>query len=112
VQVQNEITTKLKPYIPDPVVTVTVTALEGNRIFVIGQVNKPGTYVMNPQLNVMQALSMAGGMTPFAALNDIIVLRKTGNQQRTMPFRYGEVSKGRGIEQNVPLEAGDVVIVP
>ena len=111
-QVQSELANKLKTYIPEPVVTVSVTGIEGNKVFVIGQVNKPGAYTMNPRYTVLQALSLAGGMTPFAALNDIIVLRKSGTQQRAMPFRYGDVSKGRGIEQNVLLEAGDVVVVP
>jgi polysaccharide export outer membrane protein len=111
-QVQTEIASKLKTYIPEPVVTVTMTALEGNRVYVIGQVNKPGAYVMNPRLNVLQALSVAGGMTAFASGNEIIVLRKAGTQQRVLPFRYGDVSKGRTIEQNVALEAGDVIVVP
>jgi polysaccharide biosynthesis/export protein len=111
-QVQTEIAGKLKTYIPEPVVTVTMTALDGNKVYVIGQVNKPGAYVMNPRLNVLQALSIAGGMTAFASGNDIIVLRKAGSQQRVLPFRYGDVSKGRTIEQNVALEAGDVIVVP
>jgi polysaccharide export outer membrane protein len=111
-QIQTEITNKLKKYIPEAVVTVSVTKLEGNRIYVIGQVSKPGAFTMNPRLNVVQALSMAGGMTPFAALNDIIVLRSTATSQRVLPFRYGDVSKNRNLEQNIQLEAGDVVIVP
>jgi len=110
--IQNEITNKLKKYIPEAVVTVSVTKLEGNRIYVIGQVQKPGAFTMNPRLSVVQALSMAGGMTPFAATNDVIVLRTTGTAQRTLPFRFGDVNKGRNLEQNIQLEAGDVVIVP
>ena len=70
---------------------------------------KPGSYTMNPRVNVLQALSIAGGMTPFAATNDIMVLRGTGNAQHAVPFRYGEVMKGRNINQNVVLEPGDVV---
>jgi polysaccharide biosynthesis/export protein len=111
-QVQTEIATRLKKYIPEPVVTVTVTKLTGNIVYVIGQVNKPGQYVMNPRLNVVQALSVAGGMTPFAALNDIIVLRGPAGTQRVLPFRYAEVNKGRNLNQNLALEAGDVIIVP
>lgn len=111
-QIQNEIENRLKKYIPEPVVTVSVTGIQGNRAFVIGQVNKPGMYVMNPELNVLQALSMAGGTTPYAALNDIIVLRGAGQAQRTLPFRYNDVSKGRSLEQNIQLESGDVVVVP
>jgi polysaccharide export outer membrane protein len=112
VQVQTEIATKLKTYIPDPVVTVALSGLEGNKIYVIGQVNKPGAYVMNPRLSIVQALSMAGGMTPFAGLNDIIVLRKQAGGQKMIKFQFGDVSKGRNLEQNVALESGDVIIVP
>jgi polysaccharide export outer membrane protein len=111
-QIQVDIANKLKPYIPDPVVSVAVKSLDGCKIYVIGQVTKPGSYTMNPRVNVLQALSIAGGMTPFAATNDIMVLRGTGNAQHALPFRYGEVMKGRNINQNVLLEPGDVVIVP
>lgn len=112
-QIQTEVANRLQKYIPEPVVTAAVTNLEGNRIYVIGQVTKPGSYPMNPRLNVLQALTVAGGMTPFANLDGIIVLRTgAGGKQRVLPFRYGDVSKGRNLEQNAPLEAGDVVIVP
>ena len=111
-QIQTDIGNKLKPYIPDPVVSVAVKSLDGCKIYVIGQVNKPGSYTMNPRINVLQALSIAGGMTPFAATNDVMVLRGAANAQRSMPFRYGEVVKGRNLNQNVLLEPGDVVIVP
>lgn len=110
--IKSEIETRLKAYIPEPVVTVSVTGIGGNQVYVIGQVTKPGAYVMNPQINILQALSIAGGATPFAALNDIIVIRSGKAGQRVMPFRYNEVSKGRNLEQNVLLESGDVVIVP
>ena len=111
-QVSNEITTRLKKYIPEPVVTVSVSGIEGNRVYVIGQVNRPGMFVMNPRLTVLQAMSLAGGTTAFAALNDIMILRGSGSAQKSLQFRYGDVSKGRNLEQNILLEAGDVVVVP
>lgn len=111
-QVQTEITNKLKIYIPEAVVTAAVKELDGYRIYVIGQVGKPGFFIMNPRMNVLQALTVAGGMTPFAALNDIIVLRGSGPAQRVIPFRYTEVVKGKNLNQNIQLEAGDVVVVP
>jgi polysaccharide export outer membrane protein len=112
-QIQTDLTTKLKVYIPEPVITASVKSLDGFRIYVIGQVTKPGPYTMNPRLNVLQALSVAGGMTPFAASNDILILRGSNPaNQRVLNFRYGEVSKGKNLQQNVPLEAGDVVVVP
>lgn len=111
-QIQADIANRLKVYIPDPAVAVAVKSLDGCKIYVIGQVNKAGAFVMNPRINVLQALSLAGGMTPFASNNDIIVLRGSGGAGHVLPFHYGEVIKGRNLNQNVLLEAGDVVLVP
>ena len=109
---RNDLVTKLKAYIPEPVVTVTLTGTEGNVAYVIGQVNKPGAFVMNPNINVLQALSLANGGTPYAKLNDIIIVRSTPQGQRVLQFRYGQVSSGKELQQNIQLEAGDVVVVP
>ncbi len=111
-EIRADIENRLKVYIPEPVVTVTVTGVAGNGFYVIGQVNKPGAFVMNPRLNVLQALSVAGGTTPFAKLDNIIVIRGTGGAQRSLPFHYNEVSDGKNLAQNITLEAGDVVVVP
>lgn len=110
--VRADIEGRLKKYIPEPVVTVTVEEVAGNRIYVIGQVKKPGAFVMNPRLNVLQALSLAEGATPFAKLDDIIVIRGTGASQTTLPFRYSQVTEGKSLGQNILLESGDVVVVP
>ena len=94
------------------VVTVIVEDFSGNRVYVIGQVTKPGMFVMNPSLTVLQALSLAGGATPFAKLDNISIIRGTGASQKTLPFRYGQVVEGKSLQQNVTLESGDVVVVP
>jgi len=112
IDVQEELVQKLSMYVPEAVVTVAVSGLEGNRIYVMGQVNRPGMFIMNPQINVLQALSLAGGATPFAALNDIIIIRGKGPSQKVLRFPYDDVSRGRALEQNVQLESGDVIIVP
>jgi polysaccharide export outer membrane protein len=111
-RIQEDVAAKLARYIPEPVVTVSVKEIRGNRIFVLGQVQKPGVFVMNPRVDVMQALALAGGTTPFAALNDIKILRRKGGQQAIFAFRFGEVAGGRRLEQNVMLESGDIVVVP
>jgi polysaccharide export outer membrane protein len=111
-QIQEDIASRLIKYIPEPVVTVSVTQIEGNRAYVIGQVNKPGAFVMNPSLTVLQALSLAGGTTPYASVNDIIIIRNSGGKSQSLPFRYSEISRGRNLEQNIRLESGDVVVVP
>ena len=87
---------KLAKYISDPVVTVSIQEIKGNKVYVIGQVNKPGEFIMNPTVDVMQALSMAGGTTPFAALGDIIVLRRTPTGKQSLPFRYNDVVRASG----------------
>jgi polysaccharide export outer membrane protein len=108
-----ELVKRLSKYIPDLVVTVTVTSILGNKIYVMGQVNGPGEFVVNPRVDVMQALSMAGGITAFAALNDIIILRRDAQgSQRAIRFMYKDVEKGRKLEQNIMLVSGDVVVVP
>jgi polysaccharide export outer membrane protein len=103
---------RLTKYISDPVVTVSVQEIKGNKVYVIGQVNRPGEFIMNPSVDVMQALSMAGGTTPFASLGDIVVLRRTPSGKQSLPFRYNDVVKGKRPEQNIDLQAGDVVVVP
>jgi polysaccharide export outer membrane protein len=103
---------RLARFISDPVVTVSIQEIRGNKIYVIGQVNRPGEFIMNPSVDVMQALSMAGGTTPFASLGDIVVLRRTTNGKQSIPFRYNDVVKGRRMDQNIDLQAGDVVVVP
>lgn len=111
-EIQAELAEKLLVYIPEAVVTVSVTGIEGNQIYVIGQVQRPGSFVMNPRINVLQALSLAGGTTPFAALNNIIVIRGSGANQRVFHFAYNDITRGRNLDQNIQLESGDVVIVP
>ena len=112
VDLQAELTKRLSRYISNPVVTVSITAVLGNKVYVIGQVSRPGEFVVNPQVDVMQALSMAGGLTPFAATNDIKILRRTGSHQIALSFKYNDVLKGKRLEQNIMLQSGDVVVVP
>lgn len=111
-EIRLELSERLAQFIPDLVATVTVTAINGNRIYVIGQVRTPGTYIMNPRLDVMQALSLAGGTTPFAKVDEIRILRRMADEQTVLPFSFTDVSKGRNLDQNVVLESGDVVVVP
>lgn len=110
--VRRELTNRLSTFIPDLVVTVTVAEINGNKIYVIGQVNSPGQFVVNPRVDVIQALSIAGGMTPFAESNDIKILRRRNGVQTILRFRYNDIIKGQNLQQNVLLEVGDVVLVP
>ena len=103
---------RIRKYIPDAVVTVSVKLASGNRVYVIGKVNKPGDFSLQRPLDVMQALSLAGGTTPFADTNAIRVLRRQGVQQSTILFHYNEVERGRRLDQNILLQSGDTVVVP
>ena len=112
-QIEELIKEKLSQFIADPVVTVSAKQLLGNKIYVIGQVNRPGEYPINRYVDVMQALSMAGGMTAFASVNNIIILRRDEQgKQKAIEFEYGEVEDGDDLEQNIILKPGDVVVVP
>jgi polysaccharide export outer membrane protein len=111
-ELQQMVTDKLKKFISDPVVTVSIAEVRGNKVYVLGQVNKPGEFIVNPRVDVMQALSMAGGTTAFASLGEIVILRRTDAGQQALPFRYADVARGRNLQQNIQLQAGDVVVVP
>jgi polysaccharide export outer membrane protein len=101
------------PNVTDPEVTVSLVKSSGNSFSVIGQVKQPGTYVTDTQVDVMQALSLAGGLTPFASKSRIIVLRRdNGGAQKKIPFDYSSVEDGEKLDMNVLLQGGDVVVVP
>jgi polysaccharide export outer membrane protein len=106
------ITDRLQKYIPSPVVTVTVKTIGGNRIYVLGKVNHAGEFPFSNSVDVMQAISLAGGATPYAALNDIVILRRQNGRQQSYSFHYSEVARGRNLAQNIQLESGDTVVVP
>jgi polysaccharide export outer membrane protein len=111
-ELRAELTQRLSRFIPDLFVNVAVLEINGNKVYVIGQVNQPGEFVVNPRVDVMQALSLAGGTTAFASLQNIFVLRRENGEQRRLPFNFDAVIRGRQLEQNVLLRSGDVVVVP
>jgi polysaccharide export outer membrane protein len=111
-EIRAELVKRLMKYIPTPNVSVAVTKILSYKVYVVGRVNKPGEYVIGHYTDVLQALSLAGGLTPFAAENDIKVIRRVKGQQRVFFFRYGDVRKGQDLEQNILLQRGDSVMVP
>ena len=110
--IRGDLVKRLTKYIPNPNVSVAVTKVVSNKVYVVGRVNKPGEYLVGHYTDVLQALSLAGGLTPFAAENDIKVMRRVRGEQYAIPFRYGDLRKGRDLEQNIILRRGDVVMVP
>jgi polysaccharide export outer membrane protein len=110
--VRSEIAKRLVKFIPTPNVTVTVLKVLSYRIYVLGRVNKPGEFLVGHHTDVLQALSLAGGLTPYASENDIKIMRRGGGDQQVFRFRYGDVQKGKDLKQNILLQRGDVVMVP
>jgi polysaccharide biosynthesis/export protein len=103
---------RLQKYVPSPVVTVAVKQIGGNRVYVVGKVVRAGDFPLSNPLDVMQAISLAGGVTPFAAVNDIVILRRQNGRQQAFSFHYSDVARGRNLSQNIQLESGDTVVVP
>jgi len=108
-----ELQRRLVDFIPDAAVSVAVQQINGNQVFVVGRVNRPGAYKFDRPLDVLQVLSLAGGASEFAKLDEIRLLRRAnGGAQQTFEFDYSEVAGGKGLEQNIVLESGDTVVVP
>ncbi|MFA4995204.1 MAG: polysaccharide biosynthesis/export family protein [Bdellovibrionales bacterium] len=110
--VQDVIKDKLKNYIPDASVAVSVKAALGHTVNVVGQVGRPGEIIINRRMTTLQALSQAGGLTPFADEDDIIVIRRRGNQNISIPVPYGDIVSGHKLDRDITLEPGDVIVVP
>jgi polysaccharide export outer membrane protein len=111
-ELKKELTEKLTEYIAEPVVSISVKAAEGNAVYVTGQVKTPGKIMMIEQMNVMQALSLAGGLTPFADSDDIVILRKTAKGAESIKFEYSDLEAGKNLGKNHILKSGDVIVVP
>jgi polysaccharide export outer membrane protein len=111
-EIRTDLVKRLTKYIPNPNVSAAVTKVLSYKIYVVGRVNKPGEYLIGHFTDVLQALSLAGGLTPFAAENDIKVIRRLKGHQQVFLFRYGDVRKGQDLDQNILLQRGDSVIVP
>ena len=102
----------LRKYLNEPQVTVIVTAINSQRIFVVGEVQHVGAFPLIPGMTVLQALSGAGGFTPFANVKKIHVMRVRDGKHIELPVNYREVLKGDNPDQNIKLEPGDTVVVP
>lgn len=113
-QVQTAIATGLAKFLKvSPSVTVSIKAMTGNAIYVLGKVNRPGQYVLRSRTDVSQALALAGGVSTFAAEGDIKILRRDSRgQQKAIEFNYNDIKDGDELETNIILRSGDVVIVP
>jgi polysaccharide export outer membrane protein len=111
-QLKKEIEGKLAPFVPDTTLSLEVKQVNSMLVYVIGRVNSPGRFALNANVNVLQALSIAGGFNPFAKRDKIKVFRQEGDKTHIFNFQYDSVVKGKNLEQNIMLKRGDVVVVP
>jgi polysaccharide biosynthesis/export protein len=111
-QLAAQITESLKKFVTNPQVTVIVTAINSQRIYILGEVNRAGAYPLLPNMTVLQGLSSAGGFTLFANLKKIYMFRMENGKQVKYPFNYKDVINGKAPEENVVLKAGDTIVVP
>lgn len=111
-ELRQELTKRIEKYIPEPFVTVSVSKVAGYQIYVLGQVNNPGQYLVGRYVDVLQALTLAGGLTPFASENDITIRRRQNGREVVLPFSYSAAKQGENSPQNVILQSGDTIVVP
>lgn len=111
-QLKAQITDGLEKFMTDPIVTVIVTQINSQRVYITGEVTKTGAYPLLPGMTILQALSSAGGFTNFANTKKIYMFRTVNGKRVVFPFNYRDVIRGKSIDQNVVLEPGDTIVVP
>ena len=111
-QLSKELEKKLSRFVPDLNLSVLVHQVNSMMVYVIGRVNKPGRFVLNSNIDVMQALAMAGGLNPFAEQGNVKIFRGAGGAKKIFDFDYNDVANGKKLEQNIMLERGDIIVVP
>jgi polysaccharide export outer membrane protein len=111
-QLRTKITTEAARFVEDPSVTVLIKQINSRRVFITGQVAKPGPYNLTAPTTVIQLIAIAGGLNDFAHRKDIVIMRMDSGQQVTFPFDYAAVVKRTKLQQNIVLKPGDTVVVP
>ena len=103
---------KLEDFVSKPEVTVIVLESRSKNFYIIGKINRPGNYALNPDMTVLQAISVAGGLAEWADKDSIRIIRKSGGKDEILPFDYDKVISGERLEQNILLKPNDTIIVP
>jgi len=109
---KKEMVEKISVYAPDPTFSIEVKQVNSMLIYVIGRVNQPNRFLLNTNITVLQGLSMAGGLNPFAKRDKIKVFRQEGEKTKILRFHYDDVVEGKRLEENITLKRGDVIVVP
>jgi polysaccharide export outer membrane protein len=111
-QIRKEITDKISKYIQKPEMSVSIRQVNSMWVYVVGKVIRGGRFQLNGNINVLQALSMAEGVTPYADSKNIKIIRESGNESQVFNFNFKDVLHGKNLATNIHLKKGDVVIVP
>jgi len=111
-EVEQNLARKLKKYFPEPIVTVVIVGIDGNRAFVTGKVMHPGSLIINGPITVIQAISIVGGFDKFADESSIKVIRESSGGQEVLRVDYKDIVSGKNVSTNIQLKAGDTLVVP
>jgi polysaccharide export outer membrane protein len=111
-QLSKELEKKLARFVPDLNLSVLVHQVNSMMVYVIGRVHNPGRFVLNSNIDVMQALAMAGGLNPFAEQGNVKIFREAPGGKKIFDFDYDDVANGKKLEQNIMLKRGDMIVVP
>jgi polysaccharide export outer membrane protein len=107
-----ELEERLLKFVPDLNLTVSVQQVNSMMIYIIGEVRSPGRFILNSNINVLQALALAGGLDTFAKAGKIKIFRQANNGTEIIGYDYEEVTEGNALGQNILLKRGDVIVVP
>ena len=111
-QLKAELEKQAAKFLADPNATVVVKEINSRKVFVTGQVAKPGSYPLIGEMNVLQLLAHVGGLLEYADAKNIVILRNENGREQRFKFNYKDVVKGKNVQQNIALKPGDTVVVP
>lgn len=111
-ELKEELTKRFSQYIENPTVSVVVEEINSLKIFIVGNVRRPGVFDVKREVNILQAISMAGGFTEWAKKRKIKIFRKHGGVEKVIKVNYNKIISGKHPELNIPLQPGDSIVVP
>lgn len=111
-QLRGVLLTRASKFVEEPSVAVVVRAINSRKVFITGQVSRPGSYPLTAPTSVLQLIAVAGGLTDYADSKNVVILRKEQGRPISLKFNYQDVRKGKKLEQNILLQVGDTIVVP
>jgi len=111
-QLQKKIAEESQKFVEDASITIVVREINSLKVFITGEIGKPGVYPLTSSMTVLQLLSLAGGLKEYANAKNITIMRNQGGKQTSLKFNYREVASGKKLQQNIELKPGDTVVVP